>query len=421
MSVAFTKEQKDKLILARSVTATKYHVLIKKYHTASEAIKHIDYKAYVDDEIKAIEKADAELVFYGDTDYPAQLLYLVDAPPVLTIKGKKELLYKSLISIVGSRQATLPSRVFAKSIAHELGLSGQVIVSGVAAGIDAQAHLGSLHTGTIGVLGAGLNIIYPMENAKLYEDIAKYGLLVSEYGMNHPVKRESFPQRNRIISGLCWGCIIIEASAKSGSLITAQYAIDQGKELFAIPGHPMDPASRGCNRLIKEGAILIETSDDVLTYYNTLANQAFNAAAQQIHDSKTIVRADKKIKQKKLVEQTYSIDEIEDRYVQKDKISRESKQSRDAQSEQKILDADIKNHKKNVLELDFELEDDVNISFHDKILTLLSTTGIYIGDLQKALQCDIRSLRIALTELEISNKIHVDYRDFVIILDKLQK
>lgn len=397
MSVALSKEQKDKLILARSVTAIKYHILMRKYHTATEALKHIEYKAYIEDEIKAIAKTNAELLFHGEADYPAQLLHFTDAPPVLTIKGKRELLHKPILSIVGSRQATLPSRIFAKNIAHELGLAGQVIVSGVAAGIDTQAHIGSLHTGTIGVLGCGLNIIYPLENAKLYEDIAKYGLLISEYGINHPVKRESFPQRNRIISGLCWGCLIIEASAKSGSLITAQYAIDQGKELFAIPGHPMDAASKGCNKLIKDGAILIESSEDILEHYDTLSNQSFNAVAEQKSTCKMHINPTKPVHVKAITNE-YSIDSAEEKYAE---------------------NTFTKSHATNkILELDFELEDANNISFNEKILGLLSPTGVYIGELQKALQCDIRSLRIALTELEIGNKLHIDYRDYVLLLDK---
>ncbi len=263
-----TNEHIQKLILARSVSSLKYHYLLNKYKTAHSALEHINYKANIATELKLIEEQKIELIFHGEADYPQALNQLLDAPAVLSIKGKRELLNRPAIAIVGSRQATLPSRAFAKQIAHELGLSGQIIISGVAAGIDTQAHYASLHTGTIGVLGCGLNVIYPLENEALYKEIIKYGLLISEFGINNTVRKESFPQRNRIIAGLCWGCIVIEASLKSGSLITAQYALEQGKELFSVPGHPMDINSKGCNALIKEGAILTECAKDVLDHYN---------------------------------------------------------------------------------------------------------------------------------------------------------
>lgn len=271
-----TSEHLEHFQLARSVSSLKYHALIKQYGSAKQALKSLEKLQDIGAELQDLNTNDCKLLFYIDQNYPSAFKQLVDAPPVLIYKGKIDLLQRKCISIVGSRQATLASMQFAKKIAHELGLAGQIVVSGLAAGIDTQAHQGSLFTGTISILGCGLNVIYPSENTQLFHDIAEKGLLLSEFPFNYPVKRDSFPKRNRLITALSWGCIIVEADIKSGSMITAQYALEQGKELFAVPGHPMDPHSKGCNALIKNGAALIEDLNDVLSRYDSMPEVSYS-------------------------------------------------------------------------------------------------------------------------------------------------
>ncbi len=192
------------------------------------------------------------------------MLQISDPPPIITYKGNKELLNAKSLSIVGARNASANSRYFTKKLTEDLCKIGYVIVSGLARGIDTEAHKASLKTGTIGVLAGGIDYIYPLENKQLYEQIAEQGLLIAELKVGAVPLGQHFPQRNRLISGISIGTIIMEASASSGSLITAKYAIEQNREVFAVPGFPGDPRSTGTNKLIKSGAILVETVDDII-------------------------------------------------------------------------------------------------------------------------------------------------------------
>jgi DNA processing protein len=211
------------------------------------------------------ERLGARLVGYGEADYP-RLLREIDAPPpVLAIKGNLACLAKPMIGIVGSRNASALGRKIAGALAADLAAAGYVIVSGLARGIDAEAHRASLGTGTIGVLAGGLDRPYPPEHADLADAISEQGLIVSERPFGLAPRGRDFPRRNRVISGLSLGVIVVEAARRSGSLITARMANEQGREVFAVPGSPLDPRAEGTNDLIREGAMLIANARDVIT------------------------------------------------------------------------------------------------------------------------------------------------------------
>ena len=200
---------------------------------------------------------------YADSRYPKRLRDISDPPPVLFAMGKISLLQQNCIAIVGARNASITGKTIAKSFAKDLGELGHVIVSGLARGIDTSAHTGSLNTGTIAVLASGIDIPYPPENEALHEMISEQGLLLSEVLPGTPPAAHLFPHRNRIISGLCSAVVVVEAAKKSGSLHTAQYAADQGREVCAVPGSPLDPRCQGTNYLLKTGATLVERASDI--------------------------------------------------------------------------------------------------------------------------------------------------------------
>ncbi len=215
-------------------------------------------------EIENTKNFGAEILTFFDENYPQLLRQISDPAPILTIKGNAEFFYQTTIAIVGPRNASFVAINFAKKIALELGQHSIVTVSGLARGIDCAAHQGSILSGTIAVIAGGIDHIYPAENAKLYDAISKQGLLVSENAFGTPPKGGNFVQRNRIISGLSLGVVVVEAGLKSGSLLTAKFAKEQGREVFAVPGSPFDARCLGTNRLIKDGAKMFENINDVL-------------------------------------------------------------------------------------------------------------------------------------------------------------
>jgi DNA processing protein len=220
-------------------------------------------------EMEDSQKYGAKIVYYKENIYPESLKQIHDFPPIITILGNKELLLsENKISIVGSRNSSINSSRFSYKIAKEFGESGFSVVSGLARGVDAQAHMGSIDSGTIGVIAGGIDNIYPLENKKLYEYMRERGLIISENAFGVVPQAKNFPQRNRIVSGLSKALVVVEASLKSGSLITANFALEQGREVFSVPGFPMDPRYSGTNALIKQGAYLFERSDDVLNVLN---------------------------------------------------------------------------------------------------------------------------------------------------------
>ena len=206
----------------------------------------------------------AEILTFFDEKYPRLLRDIPDPAPVLTVKGNIDFFDRDTIAIVGPRNASFGAINFAKKIASELAEHSIITVSGMARGVDTSAHKASLANGTIAVIAGGIDHIYPKENDELYAAISKQGLLVSENSFGMPPKGGNFVQRNRIISGLSFGVVVVEAGLKSGSLITARFAAEQGREVFSMPGSPFDPRCHGTNRLIKDGAKMIENIDDIL-------------------------------------------------------------------------------------------------------------------------------------------------------------
>jgi DNA processing protein len=210
------------------------------------------------------------VVTLADPDYPRALLEIGDPPVVLFAKGRRDLLAASCIAIVGSRNATPQGATTARAFGRALSDAGLVIASGLALGIDAAAHEGGLAgvSSTIAVTGTGLDIVYPARNRALAHRIAEQGVLVSEFTLGTGAIAHNFPRRNRLISGLARGVLVVEAAVKSGSLTTARFAAEQGREVFAIPGSIHSPVSRGCHALIKQGAKLVESAQDVLEELN---------------------------------------------------------------------------------------------------------------------------------------------------------
>lgn len=215
-------------------------------------------------ELAEIAAAGAQLILKGEADYPQALAMIDDAPPVLTVKGHRHLARGRLFAIVGARNASALGIRFARQIAQELGARDLVIVSGLARGIDAAAHEGALAHGTIAVQAGGIDVVFPPENADLYRRIAESGLLVAELAFASRPKPQHFPRRNRIVSGMSLGVLVVEAANRSGSLITARMALEQGREVFAVPGSPLDPRSFGPNELIRQGAQLARSADDII-------------------------------------------------------------------------------------------------------------------------------------------------------------
>jgi DNA processing protein len=211
------------------------------------------------------QRGGAQLVFVGEAQYPPPLAALEAPPPVLYAKGDIGLLQRPTIAIVGARQCSAAGAKLARQFAHEIGRAGFVIASGLARGIDGMAHQAAIDTGTIAVLAGGLDNIYPPEHEDLQRQIAERGCLVSEMPFGFTPRGQDFPRRNRIVSGLSLGVLIVEAARRSGSLVTARLAAEQGREVFAIPGHPLDPRAEGTNKLLKSGATLVTEPEDLLS------------------------------------------------------------------------------------------------------------------------------------------------------------
>lgn len=300
------------------------------------------------DELKMLQSYGGKMIIFGDADYPEWLTTIDDAPPVLSIIGDAKYLSQSSIAIVGARNASANGKRFAAILAETLGQKGQVIVSGLARGIDTCAHRASLATGTIAVLAGGIDQIYPNENKELYAQIAEQGCVVSEMAFGTAPTAHLFPRRNRIVSGLSKGVVIVEASLKSGSLITARLASEQGREVFAVPGFPGDPRAEGPNSLIQNGAKLVQNADDILEEVMAM-------------------------KQKAILPQTNLFEGIAEDY--------------------KAFNEDM---------------DDIELSTsgYDIVLQNLSQTPTEVDELCRSCQISIRDIQTVLLELEITGEIH---------------
>ena len=273
------------LRLARSenVGSVTFYELIKLFKTPKKALEMLPSmaergglkrKITIPSNSDIQKEVDKTLDFGGeflsvyDERYPYLLRKIKNPPPILVIKGNVELLRQNGFAIVGSRNASVNGSRIAYKFAKEMAERGYVSVSGLARGIDTAVHKATISSGTIAVIAGGINNVYPAENKDLYKEIEDNGLLISETPIDSAPKSQNFPQRNRIISGLSMGVLVVEASQKSGSLITAKYAIEQNREVFAVPGFPLDLKSQGPNQLIKDGAKLVQSVNDILDELN---------------------------------------------------------------------------------------------------------------------------------------------------------
>ena len=278
-------EQIDWLRLIRSenIGPITFYKLLERFGTAGAALEGmVDLSGRGGKKIKpfpkekalrefdALQEIGGEIITRPDPAYPPLLATIFDAPPVLQLLGNKSLLIKKTVAIVGARNASLNGQKFAKNIAHEIGAGGFLVASGMARGIDTSVHEGALKSGTVAVVGGGVDVIYPKENKNLYEKLVESGAVISEVALGTKPQAMHFPRRNRIISGMSRGTVVIEAGVRSGSLITARMALEQGREVFAVPGSPMDPRSAGANRLIREGAQLTEKAEDIFETLETI-------------------------------------------------------------------------------------------------------------------------------------------------------
>lgn len=286
-----------RLSRTENVGPVTFYRLVEAYGSARKAIEALPELAkrggrskplsappvsQIEQEYQALKKFGGDILCAGEDAYPVALAAIDDAPPVLTYIGDIKLLQKTCVGIVGSRNASLNGRKFTEKLARDLGAAGASVISGLARGIDTAAHQGSLESGTVAVLGGGLDIIYPPENKDLYDNIRTRGLIIAESPFGQQPFAQSFPRRNRIISGLSQGIVVVEATFKSGSLITARMAGEQGRDVFAVPGHPLDPRAEGPNALIRDGAQLVRHAGDILESLSAFRSGAHFGA---LHDS----------------------------------------------------------------------------------------------------------------------------------------
>ena len=275
------RQRRDWLALARTenVGPVAFDQLIERFGSAADALEaipelarrggraaglRIPSAAEIDRELADGETLGARLIAACEPDFPQTLAALDPPPPLIWVRGEPKLLGRVCVAVVGARGASAAGQRFARGLAAELGQAGLVVVSGMARGIDRAAHEGALRTGTVAVLGGGIDDIYPPDHASLYARLVESGCVVSESAPGRTATARDFPRRNRIISGLSRAVVVVEAELRSGSLITARLAGEQGREVLAVPGSPLDPRARGTNDLLRQGAAICEGADDVL-------------------------------------------------------------------------------------------------------------------------------------------------------------
>ena len=294
LGIISDNERLDRLQLIRSqnVGPATFFALMNKFGNAADALSaapelsrrggrkraiRLAARDAVEAEIEALYQLGGKLFALGEPDYPAPLAAIADPPPLIQVLGNVSLLKRDCLGMVGARNASAAGRRLARDLAVDLGSRDLVIVSGMARGIDTAAHQGALLTGTIAVVAGGVDVTYPRENQPLYEELIDNGAVIAEQPLGtQPIARH-FPPRNRLISGLSLGVLVVEAAPRSGSLITARMALEQGRELFAVPGSPLDPRYRGTNGLIRDGAVLTETAEDIM---NNLQNMKTSLGRQ---------------------------------------------------------------------------------------------------------------------------------------------
>jgi DNA processing protein len=237
--------------------------------------------AEAEQEMSALKRRGIALVATGEAAYPPRLRMIDDAPPLLAVSGNLPILSSPMVAMVGSRNASAAGAKFASQLARQIGEAGFVVASGLARGIDAAAHRATLQTGTVAVLAGGHDHIYPAEHTELLQSILEHGAAISEMPLTWEPRGRDFPRRNRLISGLSLGVVIVEAAKRSGSLITARMALEQGREVFAVPGSPLDPRAEGTNGLIKQGAAVVTDIEDVVSVLRPILGLATELPANE--------------------------------------------------------------------------------------------------------------------------------------------
>ncbi len=280
-----------RLIRTENIGPITFYKLLERYGSAENALKAIPelakrggrlegLKAFPADqaekEIEQTTKYGAKLIARDEPNYPELLAQLEDAPPLIAVLGHTALLPKHSLGVVGARNASLTGRKIAEDFSRKVAGAGYIIVSGLARGIDTAAHIASLTTGTIAVIAGGIDVVYPKENENLYRQIAEQGAIIAESPFGTEPLARHFPRRNRLISGLSLGVLVVEAAMKSGSLITARMAAEQNREVFAVPGSPLDPRAEGTNKLIQDGAHLALNAEDIIRELKSLRLKAMN-------------------------------------------------------------------------------------------------------------------------------------------------
>jgi DNA processing protein len=293
-------------------------------------------------EIERTKKFGGKFIYSCDKEYPNILKQIPDAPPVIVVKGRVELLQQKGIAIIGARNSSINANRLASYFSREISKQ-YVIISGMARGVDSFAHKAGLENGTIGVIAGGINNIYPKENQELFENLHEHGLIIAEQAIDSEIHSKHFPQRNRIIAGLALGILVVEASIRSGTLITCKYALDYNREIMAIPGSPLDQNAQGTNKLIKEGATLVSSPQDILNLMNLADNSQYNIREESTN------------------------------YIS---------------SKQRLM----------------PLEDDLRI-FRDKLLSVLSYAEISLNDLTEQLGIPINVMNFLLLELELAGNL----------------
>jgi len=279
-------ERRDWLRLARTdqVGPVAFRQLLRRFgsaHAALEALPALALRggkvklkipsiSEAEDEIAQAQNMKARLIAWCEPDYPEALTVIEDAPPIITIRGHSSWLHKRSIALLGAREASAGGRKIADLLARELGEHEIVVTSGLARGIDTAAHQAALSRGTVAVLPGGVDIVYPSENQSLYDHIAEQGCLLSDQPLGREPYDDLFMRRNRLITGLSLGLVVIEAPREASVLLTAKMALDQGREIFAVPGSPLEPQCAGSNDLLRQGAVLCERADDILTHIQSL-------------------------------------------------------------------------------------------------------------------------------------------------------
>lgn len=351
------------LINSENIGPVTFYKLLQQYQTAAKALAELPtkYKIFprskAETEFELAKEKGIHLLCFDDNQYPENLKELEDAPPILYVKGNPEFLNHPLsVSIVGARNATINGRKLASKIAYELTNNDVLVISGMARGIDTAAHKGAMYAKaqsapTIAVLGTGVDVIYPNENKEIYEQIAAQGAIISEFPLGTEPQSGNFPRRNRIVSALSLGTLVVEATLHSGSLITARLAMEQGRDVFAIPGSPAESRSLGPNKLIKDGAVLAENAEDILNVLNYTNNH-------QIKKLKPLVQKDLFAKPLDKAKNNVDI----------------PKQSKSDNTEKKVLD-------------------------------YLTVNGVYVDEIIRDSGLDASSVSLQLLELEMDGKI----------------